>query len=204
MKDHLNGKMDGENGQPDEFGSGNHAQSAQAQTRINGHTRAPAVGFWVAVDLLIHRWIWLALGALAGTGAFFLLGSHLIKPKFTASAQLLRYESPAAKDFFQSTPMAVETFAGLISSPDLLRRVGTNVSPSIPPEKLIKRIKVDPQSDSDIVFVPYDEAYEEGFEDMPRRVPDISKVSQLVGFRPEMNLDGILKTVIDYQSGRQK
>jgi UDP-glucose 4-epimerase len=60
------------------------------------------------------------------------------------------------------------------------------------------------QSDSEIVFVPYDEAYEEGFEDMPRRVPDISKVSELVGFRPQMTLDGILESVIDYQSGRRK
>jgi len=60
------------------------------------------------------------------------------------------------------------------------------------------------QSDSEIVFIPYDEAYEEGFEDMPRRVPDISKISALVDFRPEMSLDGILKSVIDYQSGRQK
>ncbi len=37
---------------------------------------------------------------------------------------------------------------------------------------------------------------------MPRRVPDISKIGELVGFRPQMKLDGILKTVIDYQSGR--
>ena len=35
---------------------------------------------------------------------------------------------------------------------------------------------------------------------MPRRVPDISKVGELVGFRPEMGLDGILESVIDYQS----
>jgi UDP-glucose 4-epimerase len=60
------------------------------------------------------------------------------------------------------------------------------------------------QSDSEIVFVPYNEAYEEGFEDMPRRVPNISKVSDLVGFRPEMTLDGILESVIDYQSGRRR
>jgi UDP-glucose 4-epimerase len=70
--------------------------------------------------------------------------------------------------------------------------------------ELARRVKELTQSDSEIVFIPYDEAYEEGFEDMPRRVPDISKVSELVGFRPEMGLDGILKTVIDYQSGRQK
>ena len=56
---------------------------------------------------------------------------------------------------------------------------------------------------AEIVFVPYDQAYEEGFEDMPRRVPDISKVAELVGFRPQMSLDGILESVIDYQSGRR-
>ena len=58
------------------------------------------------------------------------------------------------------------------------------------------------QSDSEIVFVPYDEAYEEGFEDMPRRVPDTSKINQLVGFKPEMTLDGILQSVISFHSGR--
>jgi UDP-glucose 4-epimerase len=68
--------------------------------------------------------------------------------------------------------------------------------------KLAERVKELTHSDSEIVFVPYDEAYEEGFEDMPRRVPDISKVGELVGFRPQMNLDGILESVVDYQSGR--
>jgi nucleoside-diphosphate-sugar epimerase len=68
---------------------------------------------------------------------------------------------------------------------------------------LAKRVKELTQSSSEIVFVPYDEAYEEGFEDMPRRIPDIAKVHELVGFRPRMSLDGILKSVIDYQSGRR-
>jgi UDP-glucose 4-epimerase len=67
---------------------------------------------------------------------------------------------------------------------------------------LAKRIKELTKSDSEIVFVPYDEAYEEGFEDMPRRVPDTSKVRELVGFRPQVELDRILQTVIEYQSGR--
>ena len=58
------------------------------------------------------------------------------------------------------------------------------------------------KSDSEILFVPYDEAYEEGFEDMPRRVPDTSKIKQLVGFEPKMKLEGILQSVIDYHSGR--
>ncbi|MFN2516870.1 MAG: GDP-mannose 4,6-dehydratase [Pyrinomonadaceae bacterium] len=68
--------------------------------------------------------------------------------------------------------------------------------------KLAEKVKEMTNSDSEIVFLPYDEAYEEGFEDMPRRVPDISKVKQLVGFRPQMMLEGILQSVISYQSGR--
>jgi UDP-glucose 4-epimerase len=66
---------------------------------------------------------------------------------------------------------------------------------------LAERIKALAGSTSEIVFVPYDEAYEEGFEDMPRRVPDVTKISELVGFRPVVSLDGILRSVIDFYSG---
>lgn len=68
--------------------------------------------------------------------------------------------------------------------------------------KLAEKVKELTESDSEIVLVPYDEAYEEGFEDMPRRVPDISKIKQLVGFNPDMSLDGILQSVIAFHSGR--
>ena len=78
--------------------------------------------------------------------------------------------------------------------------IGSNEEVSI--FALAERIKALTESESDIVFVPYDEAYEEGFEDMPRRVPDISKIDNLVGFRPEMTLDGILKSVVNFHSGR--
>jgi hypothetical protein len=57
-------------------------------------------------------------------------------------------------------------------------------------------------SQSDIVTIPYDQAYEAGFEDMPRRVPDISKIRGLVGYEPNVQLDEILTRVIDY-SGRR-
>lgn len=69
--------------------------------------------------------------------------------------------------------------------------------------ELAQRVKELTHSHSEIVFVPYDEAYEEGFEDMPRRIPDVTKVRELVGFQPKMGLDGILQSVIDYQSGRR-
>ena len=53
-------------------------------------------------------------------------------------------------------------------------------------------------SQSEIVRVPYDEAYEAGFEDMPRRVPDISKIRALVGYSPTVDLDEILTRVIEH------
>ena len=51
------------------------------------------------------------------------------------------------------------------------------------------------ESDSKVRFVPYDEAYEEGFEDMARRVPDITRASNLIGFQPSKNLDEIILEV---------
>jgi UDP-glucose 4-epimerase len=54
-------------------------------------------------------------------------------------------------------------------------------------------------SSSKIRYVPYDEAYEEGFEDMQRRVPDITRVQNLVGFEPEVSLDEVIKSVLAEQ-----
>ncbi|MDP3722441.1 MAG: GDP-mannose 4,6-dehydratase [Candidatus Omnitrophota bacterium] len=53
------------------------------------------------------------------------------------------------------------------------------------------------KSSSRIVYVPYEEAYEEGFEDMPRRVPDTTKVRDLIGFQPTMHLEEIIQSVVD-------
>ncbi|MEO7192884.1 MAG: NAD-dependent epimerase/dehydratase family protein [Vicinamibacterales bacterium] len=53
-------------------------------------------------------------------------------------------------------------------------------------------------STSSIELVPYDVAYDEGFEDMPRRVPALGKIEALVGYRPTLNLDDILRRVIDH------
>jgi UDP-glucose 4-epimerase len=53
-------------------------------------------------------------------------------------------------------------------------------------------------SDSEIIHIPYDRAYEKGFEDMPRRVPDISKVRQLIGYEPRLNLKEILAEIIAF------
>ena len=57
-------------------------------------------------------------------------------------------------------------------------------------------------SSSDIVHVPYEEVYGEGFEDMRRRTPDVSKLQELLGFEPRHDIDRILEDVIEYERAR--
>jgi UDP-glucose 4-epimerase len=62
---------------------------------------------------------------------------------------------------------------------------------------LAHKVKTLTGSHSEIVKIPYDKAYESGFEDMPRRVPDISKLGKLIGYAPTVELDEILHRVIE-------
>lgn len=97
----------------------------------------------------------------------------------------------------------VGALVGLMDHPDAVGQVfniGSNEEVSI--LELARRVKSITDSPSEISFLPYDEAYEEGFEDMPRRIPDITKVGELVGFRPTKKLDEILQSVVDYQNSR--
>ena len=61
---------------------------------------------------------------------------------------------------------------------------------------LAERIKARTGSTSEIVTIPYDQAYEAGFEDMPRRVPDLTKINQAIGYVPEVGLDEIIDRVV--------
>jgi len=64
--------------------------------------------------------------------------------------------------------------------------------------ELAEKVRKMTESDSRLVFVPYDKAYEEGFEDMMRRVPDIGKIRKLIEYRPTIDLTGILSSIIEY------
>jgi len=67
---------------------------------------------------------------------------------------------------------------------------------------LAARIKRLTGSSSPLVHIPVEEAYEEGFEDMERRVPDLTKVRKLVGYRNTWNLDAMLAGIIEYERTR--
>jgi UDP-glucose 4-epimerase len=63
---------------------------------------------------------------------------------------------------------------------------------------LAEKVRTMTGSTSEIVRIPYAQAYEAGFEDMPRRVPDIAKIGALIGYKPTVQLDEILTRVIEY------
>jgi len=65
-------------------------------------------------------------------------------------------------------------------------------------EDLAKKVISITKSKSKVVYIPYDKAYEEGFEDMQRRVPDTTKVGKAIGFKPTINLESIIESVVEY------
>jgi len=62
--------------------------------------------------------------------------------------------------------------------------------------RLVRRLAA---SDSEIVQVPFEQAYEPAFEDMARRLPDISKIGRLIGYRPTLNLPVMLERIITHE-----
>jgi UDP-glucose 4-epimerase len=93
----------------------------------------------------------------------------------------------------------VDALLKLIQEP---KAIGEVVNIGNPQEvtigELAERVRTLTGSGSAITFVPYDEAYESGFEDMPRRLPDLTKVTRLIGYAPRNTLDDILVHVIEY------
>jgi UDP-glucose 4-epimerase len=73
--------------------------------------------------------------------------------------------------------------------------VGTQEEVSI--HELAQRVIDQTDSESEIVFVPYEEAYQEGFEDMARRIPDLTRIGELVGWEPKHELTETIKDVIE-------
>jgi UDP-glucose 4-epimerase len=71
-------------------------------------------------------------------------------------------------------------------------------------EALAQLVKLRTKSSSPITHIPYDQAYEPGFEDMPRRVPALEKLERLTGFRPATSLDDIVDRVMCYFRDKQE
>jgi len=69
---------------------------------------------------------------------------------------------------------------------------------------LAEKIKMLAQSNSEIVYLPYEEVFGEGFEDMIHRIPDTTKIRNLTGYIPRVGLDEALKRTIEYHRSKKR
>jgi UDP-glucose 4-epimerase len=129
-------------------------------------------------------------------------GSYgMVVPRFVAQAlagkPVTVYETGRQQRCFCHVADAVEALVGLMDDERAYGQVfnvGAEEETTI--VDLARRVIAAANSPSEIAFVPYEQAYEEGFEDMERRIPDISRVRELIGWRPKLDLDRIIRDVI--------
>jgi UDP-glucose 4-epimerase len=99
----------------------------------------------------------------------------------------------------------VRALIGLMDNPanyGNVFNIGNNVE--ITMADLAKQVREMCSSKSEIVYIPYEKAYEHGFEDMPRRVPDVAKINAAIGWKPTIALPQILTDVIEFHKAAQR
>jgi UDP-glucose 4-epimerase len=132
------------------------------------------------------------------TGQYGMVVPTFIKQALTGRPITLHGDGRQSRCFADVSDI-VRALVALMDHPAAVGEVfniGSNEEVTI--SALANRVKELANSDSEIVTVSYEQAYGEGFEDMPRRVPDIGKVERLIGYRPKKSLDEILKGVIEF------
>lgn len=136
-------------------------------------------------------------------------GSYgMVIPRLVAQAlagqPLTVYGSGQQTRCFCNVRDTVRAIVGLAAAPAAvggIYNVGSQEEVTI--RELAERVRARAGSASEIVCVPYDEAYEVGFEDMQRRVPALDKVREIIGWAPTVRLDETLDEVIAYFSDQQ-
>jgi UDP-glucose 4-epimerase len=138
------------------------------------------------------------------TGRYGMVLPNFVKAALD-NAPILVYGDGQQSRCFCDVRDTVEALVRLI---DTERSVGEVVNvggtEEISIEALAKLVKTRTGSESDIEFVPYDKAYEPGFEDMMRRVPSVDKLYALTGFRPETPLTQIIDRVTSFFQTRNE
>ena len=132
------------------------------------------------------------------TGAY-----GMVMPRFIEQAlnnePITVYETGKQSRCFLHVKDAINALIKLIAHPKAVGEVfNIGSQDEITIEQLARKIINLTKSSSKIKYIPYAEAYEEGFEDMQRRVPDISKINKLIGFKPTYTLPGIIKDIVKY------
>lgn len=127
----------------------------------------------------------------------------MVLPNFVQSALLDKpitvYGDGTQTRSFTYVSDVVDAIMRLMDHPEAVGEmfnIGSEEEISI--KDLAGRVKKLTNTNSEIIYIPYEKAYGLGFEDMKRRTPNISKINKLIGYKPTLNLDGIIEKVIEY------
>jgi UDP-glucose 4-epimerase len=131
----------------------------------------------------------------------------MVLPNFAAQAcanePITVYGTGEQSRCFGHVRDAVEAVARLIRTPDAYGQVfNIGASQEVTINQLAELVRAAAGSTSKIVHVPYEQAYAEGFEDMLRRVPDVTKLERTIGFKPSTSLEQIISDVVREQAGQ--
>ncbi len=132
------------------------------------------------------------------TGQYGMVVPTFIKQALTGRPITIHGDGTQSRCFTDVSDV-VGALVGLMDYPGAVGEVfNVGSSEEVSIQTLAERVKELTASKSEIVYIPYERAYGEGFEDMPRRVPDLAKIQSHLGYRPRKSLEEILSRVIDY------
>jgi len=164
-----------------------------------------------AVDEILARAYWRERGVPAIVGRLFnCVGPRqtgefgMVVPTFVRQAlagqDLTVFGDGEQRRSFCHVLDTVGALVALLDHPDAVGDVFNVGAPQeLSMNELARTVIEAVGSSSRVVHIPYDEAYEEGFEDMERRVPDISKIRALTGWEPTLGLDRIVADVVAFE-----
>ncbi len=135
------------------------------------------------------------------TGRYGMVIPNFVRQALAGDPLTVYGDGSQTRSFADVTDV-VRALAGLLDEPKAIGDIFNIGNPEeISILELAAQVKAVAGSASEIVTVPYDQAYEAGFEDLPRRVPDISKIRDLIGWNPTLSLADILERVVAHMRG---
>ena len=169
-----------------------------------GYSTAKAVDEMLAYEYWRQKQVPVVIVRLFNTVGPRQTGAYgMVVPRFVTQAlkdeAVTIYGTGKQSRCFLHVKDVVDTLVKLMNKDDTVGKVfniGSQEEISI--ENLARKIIDITKSKSSVTYIPYSKAYEEGFEDMERRVPDTQRVKEAVGFEPTVDLEGIIKSVVEY------
>jgi UDP-glucose 4-epimerase len=138
------------------------------------------------------------------TGHYGMVVPSLVQQAMTGKPMTV-YGDGSQSRCFGFVKDVVKALVALMERPEAVGEIyNIGASTEISILDLAKRVKEITNSASPIVLVPYDDAYETGYQDMPRRIPDTTKLRNLVGFAPTTDIDEIVDSVMKSFLARQE